>query len=183
MIEIEVYKYVVIQTTLGEMTIVNEEDGAGKVIAQWFPIRAQCDLLGLDADRQKRVVREDYAEALREIPIELAVGWRRLLCIRKRELALWIAGIDPSRCHLATALVLEDYRQELLAAADRIFWKHATPGNLGTSIVPVRSSDVTSDTTVEIRAIGLCPCCSKPTRVLIADGYTVLSHVDDLEAV
>jgi hypothetical protein len=129
MLQVEVYKYATIQTTLGEMTVVNEEDGAGKVVAQWFPIRAQCDLLELDVDRQKRTIREDYPDSVREIPVELAVGWRRMLCIRKKELALWIASIEPSRCRLKARGPLEDYRRELLAAADQLFWKHISLGS------------------------------------------------------
>jgi len=178
MIQVEVYKYTTIQTTLGVMVVVNEEDGNGKVIAQWFPIRAQCVLLELDVDRQKRSARQDYPDALREIPVELPVGWRRVQCIRKKEFALWLAGIDPKRCKLGAQRALESYRQEVLAAADRILWKNINLGS-ASAILP---SDTPRETQVEIRAIGLCPCCNRVTRVLIEDGVTVLQHVDDTEA-
>jgi hypothetical protein len=173
-IQVEVYVYRTIRTKLGDMTVVNETDATGKVVAQWFPVRDQCEMLGLDAGRQKRALHEHYEQALRRIPLQLKVGWRDVLCIHRQELALWLGGIDPSRCKLAAGMALEDYRRDLLIAADQLLWKHISIGSAAVATQPLQV-----ETHVEVRSIAACPCCGKPTRVAIYNGETVLTHLEE----
>ncbi len=58
------------------------------------------------------------------MPLLLEVGWRSPLCVRRKEMALWVAGIDPRRCKLEARGPLEEFRKELLVAADQLFWRN-----------------------------------------------------------
>jgi hypothetical protein len=164
--QVEVYRYAAIHTRLGTMTVVNEVDAEEKVAAQWFPVRAHCELLELEPERQKKIVREDYLDALREIPIQLPIGWRRVLCIRRKEMALWLGGIDPKRCKLGAREALEEYRVELAAAADQLLWKHISLG----SAVMTRTLAETTAVYVHAQAEGSCLACGAQQRVTIHDG-------------
>ncbi len=85
---------------------------------QWFPVRAMCRILGVREEQQVAHLKDAYADALREVPMQLEIGWRSPLCIRRKEMALWVAGIDPRRCKLEARGPLEEFRRDLLAAAE-----------------------------------------------------------------
>jgi hypothetical protein len=163
MIQVEVYQQGVIQTRLGDIPVALETQAR----IQWFPVRAMSRLLGVDEDRQAQVVKDAYAEALREIPMQLPVGMRRVLCIRRKEFALWIAGINPKRCKLGAQKALEEYRVELLAAADQLFWKHVSIGSSTALTAPS-----TSATTVSVHAEidHACLKCGAAHHLVYVDG-------------
>jgi len=135
---------------------------------QWFPIRAMCRILGVREEQQVAHLKEVYPDALREVPVQLDVGWRSPLCIRRKEMALWVAGIDPRRCKLEARGPLEEFRRELLAAADQLFWR--------------KTNEAAEETTYGVKSfitgefVVHCDECGMTHRVLLQDGVMTVIH-------
>ncbi|MBF6588906.1 MAG: hypothetical protein IVW57_00060 [Ktedonobacterales bacterium] len=85
--------------------------------------RAMCALLGVERKRQLRIVRAKYGAALRVIPIETPAGVRPAHWIRTGECALWVGGINPARCKLATRENLEAFQADFKAEAERLLFE------------------------------------------------------------
>jgi hypothetical protein len=120
-----------------ELPVAKETDST----SQWFLVRAMCRVLGVDDETQVDIVKKAYSYALREVPMKLPrVGWRSVLCIRRKEMALWVGGIDPKRCKLSARGPLEEFRQDLLTAADRLFWRPSQPVSLAMCNIQVAAS-------------------------------------------
>jgi hypothetical protein len=169
MIEIEQYEVGFIQTRLGVLSIALEKQAH----VQWFPVRHVARALEVSEDRQVEVVKEHYAEALRMIPIKMAVGWRDVLCIRRQEMALWVAGINPKRCKLETREHLEAYRVELCVAADQLFWKHISLGS-AQAHQPVEGAVVT------LVADGVVYCeHGTPHKPVMRDGKLYIESLEE----
>jgi hypothetical protein len=95
---------------------------------QWFPVRFMSGVIGVEEERQVKIVKERYPQAVDTIQLRLTRGspWRPVLCIRRREMALWIGGIDPKKCKISAQGPLREFQEELLRAADQLFWKPAS---------------------------------------------------------
>src|SRR5215472_2289004 len=126
LIEAGMYTYGTVMLPRWEAELpVAKESGS---TSQWFPVRSMCRILGVDDETQVEIAKKAYLDALREVPMKLPrVGWGSVLCIRRKEMALWVGGIDPKRCKMGARGPLEEFRRDLLSAADRLFWNPAQP--------------------------------------------------------
>jgi hypothetical protein len=153
-----------------EVSVAKEARGT----TQWFPVRAMCRVLGVDEEKQVAIVKDKYPDALDEVPMRIAtVGWRTPLCIKRKEMALWVGGIDPKRCKLSARGPLEQFRRDLLDAADRLFWSPAKGA-------PVcERASVTFSARVEIQMV--CQDCGAPHYIIHENGETTVIRIRDEE--
>jgi hypothetical protein len=135
---------------------------------QWFPVRTMCRILGVREEQQVAHLKEAYPDALREVPLQLEVGWRSPLCIRRKEMALWVAGIDPRRCKLEARGPLEEFRRELLAAADQLFWRKTNE--------VAEEANSSHGSFVSGEFIVHCDECGMTHRVILQDGVMTVIH-------
>ncbi len=144
-----------------ELPVAQETDNT----TQWFPVRAMCRVLGVDEEKQVAIVKEAYPDALDEVPMRLArVGWRTPLCIKRAEMALWVGGINPKKCKLSARGPLEEFRRDLLAAADRLFWRPAQSAPEG------ERAGVTFSARIEVQMH--CQDCGAPHYIIHEHGET-----------
>jgi hypothetical protein len=135
---------------------------------QWFPVRAMCRILGVREEQQVAHLKEAYPDALREVPMQLEIGWRSPLCIRRKEMALWVAGIDPRRCKLEARGPLEEFRRDLLAAADQLFWRNTNEA--------VAETNTSSGAFITGEFVVHCDECGMTHRILLHDGVMTVIH-------
>lgn len=102
-----------------KLLFVQDDDGT-----LYLPVRMTCQALGIDHKGQlERLQGEDgYPDALVELPIPTAGGMQRATCIRKREGAAWVGSINPRKVKASVRGRLEEFRNDLLAAADRLLF-------------------------------------------------------------
>ena len=135
--------------------------------AVYFPIKAMCSVLGIAAQAQVVKLRADsrIAPHLRDdIPIPTIKGLRVATCIRKQDVAMWLASIDPGKCQIGerTRTDLEAFQSALFAAADR--WLFGDESDV------VYDPGTKSDRPVYGRLhLGDCPRCGLPL-CLVLDG-------------
>lgn len=135
--------------------------------AVYFPVKAMCRELGIGAQAQVEKMRADsrIAPHLRDdVPIPTIKGLRAATCIRKQEVPVWLATIDPGRCALGakTRADIERFQAELFAAADR--WLFGDESDVVYD-VGVKSERPVSGTL----HLGDCPRCGLPL-CLVLDG-------------
>ena len=69
-------------------------------MGDYFPVRAFCKRIGLASQPQLERLQSDasYAGGLETFTVPTAGGPQDALCIRKKELAWWIASLEPRTC-------------------------------------------------------------------------------------
>ncbi|HUY75794.1 MAG TPA: phage antirepressor N-terminal domain-containing protein [Ktedonobacterales bacterium] len=88
----------------------------------YFPIRATCRALDIDAPWQIESIKGDsrFAPALASIPLPTAGGAQLTQCLPKREYAWWLAVIDPDRCKASVRRALVMRQRALMDVADQV---------------------------------------------------------------
>ncbi len=103
-----------------DILFVQDDDGT-----LYVPVRLTCQALGV-ADPKGQIEKlqgeDGYPEALVELPIPTAGGIQSAVCIRKREGALWVGSINPKKVKPTVRGKLAEFKQDLLAAADRLLF-------------------------------------------------------------
>ena len=146
---------------------------AGRTV--YFPLRAMCKLLGIAPQMQINKLRTDtrYTDALRDLPIPTVKGIRNATCLRKRETARWLAEIDTARCAPHVRDSLQQFQDELFAAADR--WLFGDDSDV------VYDPGTKSDKPISgMLHLGDCPRCGLPLcLVMDSDGNHLVPDVED----
>lgn len=144
----------------------------GRVV--YFPVRALCGALGLAPQKQMGKLRGDprYHDALRDLPVPTVKGQRPTLCLRKREAARWLSEIDAAHVKLSVRGTLQQFQDELFAAADR--WLFGDDSDV------VYDPGTKSDKPVSGKLhLGDCPRCGLPLcLVMDADGNHLVPDVE-----
>lgn len=106
----------------GIARIVLAEDADGAV---YFPVRTICDALGVDRPTQSAIVQQDSRtkKGARFIDVPTKGGKQRALCVRKRELGIWLTIIDPANVGERARGRLEEFQEALWALADRLVFR------------------------------------------------------------
>jgi P22_AR N-terminal domain len=110
-----------------------------------------CKALGIK-NPQPQVLRitrtKVLKKGLRRIPIHTRGGFQNTYCLRVDLLALWLAGIEPSRMRQDTAQQralrekIEQYQEELAPEATRVFLR--VIGLRATDLTPTASQEITA---------------------------------------
>ncbi len=82
----------------------------------YIALPAMCRALGLGTQAQlQRILRTPtLAKGLREIPLETRGGVQDTNCLRVDKVALWVAGIEPTRVKAQFRAKIEAYQEELV---------------------------------------------------------------------
>lgn len=96
-------------------------------MGDYFPMRAFCDRIGLAPQPQQDKVRADaaYSAGLETFTIPTAGGPQDALCIRKREMAWWLATLEArtvKRLEARFSVPLDEFKQAVMDAADALWW-------------------------------------------------------------
>ncbi len=137
--------------------------------AIYFPIRALCRIVGVDAQTQIYRIRDDsrMSDGLRILPVPTTKGVRDTACIHRTTAAIWLTTIDPARCAITARGPLTAFQSELFAAADRFLFGDHTPG--------VTNSPITYGTITA----GDCPRCGAHLVLHVTGTGTHLQEVQD----
>lgn len=134
----------------------------------YFPVRTISRILGVDPAAQLEVIKTDsrYRRHLRGFHLPTTKGKRYTLCLRRREAAWWIVGIDPKRIKNARVRgKVEQFQQALMDEADRLIF-----GAAPRVAEPVRVVRVAHTVDADI----VCPDCGAPLHFHDSpDGATV----------
>lgn len=148
------------------------QDGRGAV---FYPFRVVCDALALDRGTYAAFVREDSrtARGVREIRAPTAGGPQPTLYLRRRELAIWLALIDPSRVgkRAKAAGRLHEFQAALWHLAERVAFKSKASADASATPAPVLAALEGSQ-----RTMTHCPDCGSPLRAEVRDGKLYLWH-------
>ncbi len=92
--------------------------------AVYVPIRPICIYLGIDIGTQLDRIQKDeqYEGAREEIKVPTAGGRQDMLCLRSKEAAWWVFSIAPRRLPEHLRGKLQEMRDSLMAAADRLLF-------------------------------------------------------------
>ena len=88
----------------------------------YVPFRVMCATVGVERKRQLAIVKRDYAEALKVLPIETSSGPRSGLWMLLGDCALWIGNLNPERTSLENRENLLKFRAALRAAAQQLLF-------------------------------------------------------------
>src|SRR5579859_2794308 len=66
----------------------------------YLPFRIMCGIAGVERKRQLGIVRRDYRDALRTLPLETATGAKPAVWMLAGDCAIWIGNLDPERTSL-----------------------------------------------------------------------------------
>lgn len=89
----------------------------------YITLAGLCEAIGLSPRPQlRRILRTlTLAKGIRRIPIKTAGGTQRINCLRVDRVALWLAGIEPTRVKEQFRTKIEAYQDELAPIAMRVF--------------------------------------------------------------
>lgn len=96
-------------------------------MGDYFPVRAFCKRIGLAPQPQLERLQADtsYTHGLETITVPTAGGPQDALCIRKKELAWWLASLEPRtvrKLEERFGIPLGEFKQAVMDAADRLWW-------------------------------------------------------------
>jgi hypothetical protein len=102
--------------------ILLAEDDAGDL---YFPVTPLTTALGVDRPTQASIIQSDsrLKRGARSIKIPTRGGKQESLCLRKREVGIWLATIDPLRVGTSARGRVEEFQEALWALADRIVFR------------------------------------------------------------
>lgn len=137
---------------------------------QWFPLRALCGVLGISWPSQSEVIKRTprLEEATRILQLQTDAGMRPMVCMKRPELAFWLAGIDARRVKADFRDELEAFQIELMNAADKLLWP-------GTHVLPAGQRGVLyhADRTEITFA---CEDCGAFHRIILEDGEVTVTR-------
>lgn len=95
--------------------------------AIYISLPGMCRALGLGTQAQfQRIQRTAaLAKGLRVIPLQTRGGVQSVNCLRVDRVALWLAGVEPSRVKPAFRAKIEAYQDELAPVAMQVFLRIA----------------------------------------------------------
>jgi hypothetical protein len=96
-------------------------------MGDYFPVRAFCLAIGLNSRPQVERIQADstYAEGLETFTVITAGGPQPAVCLRKRELAYWLASLEPRtvrKLEQRFGIPLDTFKQAVMDAADTLWW-------------------------------------------------------------
>lgn len=155
----------------GISLIMLAEDEAGQL---FYPVRPICDALQVDRPTQAAIIQTDSRtkKGARDIKAPTRGGRQEVLYLRRREVAVWLALIDPERVGPRARGRVEDFQNALWQLADKIVFKRRR--GIEASAV---DTGIRVDLHGEMR--GEFICCGRRHIFKIADGEMRVYHVDD----
>jgi P22_AR N-terminal domain len=101
-------------------------------MGDYFPVRAFCKAIGLSSPPQVERLQSDttYEAGLETFTVQTAGGPQPSLCIRKRELAWWLASLEPRtvrKLEQRFGIPLAEFKQSIMDAADTLWWGVQAP--------------------------------------------------------
>ena len=136
----------------------------------FLPIKMTCKAIGVDPQTQFTVIHRRFAETAREVPFRIdGLGWRSYLALPSDDAALWIAGINPSRCKLTARGTLEEFIAEAKVVLQAMIFKP--------DYVPPDTTHygVLSQST---RTTQVFACeCGRHWRIVTEDGETTVERI------
>ncbi len=96
-------------------------------MGDYFPVRAFCKRIGLNSAPQVERLQTDstFDDGLEILNVPTAGGAQDALCIRKKELAWWLATLEPRtvrKLEERFGIPLGEFKQAVMDAADRLWW-------------------------------------------------------------
>ena len=106
----------------GIARIVLAEDEQGDV---YFPVRPICEALGVDRPTQSAIIQQDSRtkRGARTIEMPTRGGKQKSLCLRKREVGIWLTIMDPDNVGESARGRLEEFQEALWQLAHRIVFR------------------------------------------------------------
>ncbi len=91
----------------------------------YISLPGMCSALGLNTQAQfRRMLRTPtLAKGLRVIPLQTRGGVQQINCLRVDKIALWLAGIEPTRIRPRFRAKVEAYQEELAPVATEVFMR------------------------------------------------------------
>ena len=132
--------------------------------AVYFPVKALTSALGMVVQPQVTKLRglektdSRFTSCLRDSPIPTVKGLRDATCIRKQQVGLWLATLDPARCPLTAKGPLEAFQKELFDAADRFLF-----GDTSDAVYDAGTKQ--REPIVGTLSVGHCPGCGMALRL------------------
>lgn len=122
----------------------------------YISLNGMIAALGLNARGQTQRIQRTptLARGLRRIPLQTSGGVQRVNCLRVDKIALWMAGIEPSRVKPAFQAKIEAYQEELAPLATKVFMR-----------------------VMGISTAGSAPTITDPRLVALAEQYDTLIDV------
>ena len=155
----------------GISRIMLAEDAQGDM---FFPVRPICEALGVDRPTQMGIIQSDsrLKRGARTIKIPTRGGKQDTLCLRKREVGVWLATIDPLRVGERARGRLEEFQEALWNLADRIVFRRRRSVEAGAegATTTARLSGTQSTNTC-------CPECGAPLRAEVERGDVRLRRI------
>ena len=152
------------------ITIAQDREGA-----LYFPVKAITDALALDRGAAVAFIKADSRTAggVRAIRVPTRGGRQEMPCIRRRELAIWLAVLDPRRIgpRAKAAGHLQEFQASLWHLAERIAFRGKASADAAAVPVPVAATLEGAQ-----RALTSCPDCGSPLVAEVRDGKVYLWH-------
>lgn len=106
----------------GISRILLAEDAQGDV---FFPVRTICEALCVDRPTQSAIVQQDSRtkKGARMVGMPTRGGTQKTLCLRKREVGIWLTIMDPDNVGELARGRLEEFQEALWTLADRIIFR------------------------------------------------------------
>lgn len=110
--------------------ILLAEDETGAV---FFPVRTLCDALKIDRPTQSALIQADSRTlpGARTIKAPTRGGVQPALYLRRREVAIWLTGIDPPRVGGRARGRLDEFQQGLWQLAERTVFRRRMAAEAG----------------------------------------------------
>lgn len=134
----------------------------------YIGVRSVCDAIGVAYATQSAYLRDDDAQmyagdALKRVEVETRGGRQELLFIRRREFSFWVVHISPKRVKPEVVDRLDEFRQQVMDAADRIMFGDLSPVGPSTKLVPAPQGAFTMH----------CLRCGAPHALEAQDGQVI----------
>lgn len=152
------------------ITIAEDRDGA-----LYFPVKVLCAALALDRGSAVAFLHEDSrtAPGMKEIRVPSRGGAQSTTCVRRRELAIWLAVIDPRRIGPKARACgrLQEFQEALWQLADRVMFR----GKMGADATAVPAPVAFPLEGIQ-RAPAHCPDCGAPILIEVERGEARVSR-------
>jgi hypothetical protein len=96
-------------------------------MGDYFPVRQFCTAIGLNSRPQVEKIQTDssYEDGRETFTVDTPGGPQESVCLRKKELAWWLANLEPRTVRKLEArfgIPLGDFKQAVMHAADALWW-------------------------------------------------------------
>lgn len=166
----ETFVYTDVEIKWGERTVtVPAAYPKGERKRLYLPFRIMCGIAGVERKRQLGIVRRDYRDALKTLPLETSKGARPAMWMLAGDCAIWIGKLAPDKTSLENRENLEQFKAAIREAAQRVLFEgpHKPPAKRGMFAHSERMEYVFS-----------CLYCGGGHRIIAQNGEVTLERYE-----